>query len=188
MLNVSGPTRIAMAISWNEVRDRARQFSKTWEGETSEHAEAKTFWDEFFRVFDISRKRVASFEHRVKAGGEKSGFVDLLWKGVLIVEHKSAGKSLERATKQAFDYFPGIKERDLPRYVVVSDFFRFRLYDLESSNGASEFIEFPLKDLYKHIKSFGFMLGFPTQKVRPEAAVNLKAVQRLSALHDQLEA
>lgn len=177
-----------MPISWNEVRDRARQFSKTWEGETSENAEAKTFWDEFFKVFGISRKRVASFELPVKASQDRNGFVDLLWKGVLIVEHKSAGKNLDRATRQALDYFPGIKERDLPRYVVVSDFSRFRLYDLECPSGATEFTEFPLKDLYKHIKAFGFMLGFPTQKVRPEAAVNLKAVQRLSTLHDQLEA
>jgi len=27
---------------------------------------------------------------------------------------------------RAFDYFPGLKERDLPRYVLVSDFARFR--------------------------------------------------------------
>jgi len=176
-----------MALSWNEVRERARNFSKAWEGETSENAEAKTFWDDFFRVFGISRKRVASFESPVKIRGDQKGFVDLLWKGVLVVEHKSAGKDLDRATKQAFDYFPGIKERDLPRYIVVSDFGRIRLYDLEREFGEAEFIEFALKDFYKHIKSFGFMLGFPTQKVRPEALVNLKAIQRLSELHDQLE-
>ncbi len=49
-----------------------------------------------------------------------SGYIDLFWKGVLLVEHKSRGKDLDRAFTQALDYFPGIKERDLPRYVVVS--------------------------------------------------------------------
>ena len=39
---------------------------------------------------------------------------------------------------QALDYFLGIKERDLPKYVLVSDFARFRLYDLEE-NTETEF-------------------------------------------------
>ncbi len=39
---------------------------------------------------------------------------------------------MDKAYIQAPDYFPGIKERDLPKYVLVSDFARFRLYDLEA--------------------------------------------------------
>jgi hypothetical protein len=34
-----------MPISWNEIKSRALQFSKEWEDETAEHAEAKSFWD-----------------------------------------------------------------------------------------------------------------------------------------------
>ncbi len=37
-----------MALSWNEIRDRAREFSKEWAGESSEDAEAKSFWNDFF--------------------------------------------------------------------------------------------------------------------------------------------
>jgi len=33
------------ALSWNEVKDRAVRFSKEWENETSEDAEAKSFLD-----------------------------------------------------------------------------------------------------------------------------------------------
>jgi hypothetical protein len=120
-----------MPLSWNEIRNRAHEFSKRWEDETSEDAEAKPFWTEFFGVFGIDRKRVASFEEPVKKLGDKQGYIDLFWKGVLLVEHKSRGKNLDKAYTQALDYFPGIKERDLPKYVLVSDFERFRLYDLE---------------------------------------------------------
>jgi len=120
-----------MPLSWNEIRDRALAFSREWADESSEDAEAKSFWDGFFNVFGITRRRVASFETPVKKGDGSGGFIDLLWKGVLLVEHKSRGKDLDRAVRQAFDYFPGLKERDLPRYVLVSDFARFRLYDLE---------------------------------------------------------
>ena len=35
------------ALSWNEVKDRAVRFSKEWENETSEDAEAKSFLDGF---------------------------------------------------------------------------------------------------------------------------------------------
>ena len=50
---------------------------------------------------------------------------------MLLVEHKSRGKDLDKAYTQTLDYFPGIKERDLPKYVLVSDFARFRLYGLD---------------------------------------------------------
>ena len=58
--------------------------------------------------------------------------MDLFWKGVLMVEHKSGGKDLDAAYTQALDYFPHLKEEELPRYILVSDFQRFELYDLEA--------------------------------------------------------
>ncbi len=86
-----------MALSWNEIKTRAVEFSKEWENETSEDAEAKSFWDGFFNVFGMTRKRLASFEFEVKKRGGNSGFIDLFWPGTLIVEHKSRGKNLEKA-------------------------------------------------------------------------------------------
>ena len=55
-----------MTLSWNEIRERAIKFSKEWADTSNEEADAKPFLIEFFNVFGISRKRVASFEHRVK--------------------------------------------------------------------------------------------------------------------------
>ena len=43
-----------MPLSWNEIRNRAHEFSKRWEDETSEDAEAKSFWTEFFNIFGIA--------------------------------------------------------------------------------------------------------------------------------------
>ena len=80
-----------MPLSWNEIKQRAIKFSKEWEDETKENAEAKSFWDDFFNVFGIGRRRLASFEEPVKKLGNKQGFIDLFWKGNLIVEHKSKG-------------------------------------------------------------------------------------------------
>ena len=55
-----------MALSWNEIKDRALKFSKEWEGTSNEEADAKPFLVEFFNVFGISSKKVSTFEHRVK--------------------------------------------------------------------------------------------------------------------------
>jgi hypothetical protein len=134
-----------MPLSWNEIKLRAATFSKKWEDETSEDAEAKSFWDDFFNVFGISRRRVATFEERVKKIDAKSGYIDLLWKGVILVEHKSKDENLDKAYNQAKDYFPGLKEKELPRYILVCDFSRFRLYDLEA-NTHHEFALQKLKD------------------------------------------
>ena len=172
-----------MPLSWNEIKDRALKFSKVWADETSEKAEAKTFWDEFFNIFGVSRKRVATFEAKVKKLGGQDGYIDLLWKGILLIEHKSRGKDLDRAFEQAKDYFPGLKDRDLPRYLLVSDFARFRLYDLE--NGAQH--EFPLEDLYRQVRLFGFIAGYQTTAYQEQDPVNIQAAERMGRLHDKLK-
>lgn len=120
-----------MPLSWNEIKSRALDFSKEWEGERRERAEKDTFWNDFFNVFGISRRRLATFEEPVKKLNYKQGYIDLFWKGTLLVEHKSKGKDLDAAFEQATDYFYGIKEHDLPKYVLVSDFESFKLYDLD---------------------------------------------------------
>lgn len=92
-----------MPLSWNEIKTRANAFAQEWQDESREDAEAKSFWDAFFNVFGMPRRRLASFEEPVKKSDGKGGFIDLLWKGQLLVEHKSRGKSLDRAFDQALE-------------------------------------------------------------------------------------
>jgi len=176
------PRRLPMPLSWNEIRARALTFSREWVDESSEDAEGKSFWDGYFNVFGITRRRVATFEKKVKRIDGKDGYIDLLWKGVLLVEQKSRGKDLDRAYAQATDYFPGLKERDLPRYVLVSDFARFRLYDLETDQTS----EFPLRDLHKNIRKFGFIAGYQPHEIRPQDPANIEAAERMGRLYDRL--
>ena len=172
-----------MPLSWNEIRSRALAFSKEWEGTVSEVADAKPFIDAFFEVFGIKRKRVATFEELVRKIEGKVGRIDLLWKGVLLVEQKSRGKDLDRAYSQATDYFPGLKERDLPRYILVSDFAHFRMYDLESG----EIAEFRLRDLHKNIRRFGFIAGYQPHVIRPQDPANIEAAERMGRIYDRLK-
>lgn len=177
-----------MPISWNEIRQNAIAFSKDWAEAAREEAEAKSFWDAFFSVFGIKRRTVASFEEPVKKLSGSWGFIDLFWPGTLLVEHKSRGKSLEKAESQALEYIHGLKnagrDDEIPRYVIVSDFARIALHDLEENETAV--IE--LGELHAHVDKFGFIPGYQQHKLDAEDPVNIQAVELLGELHDALEA
>ena len=173
-----------MPTSLNEIRRRAIEFAKEWEHESSEDAEAKSFWDGFFHVMGVHRRRVATFEEPVKKGDGRQGFIDLLWKGTLLVEHKSRGRDLDRAFQQATDYFPGLKDDELPKYILVSDFEKFRLYNLEDDTEH----DFTLRELSEKVHLFGFITGYAKREYKEEDPVNIKAAEMMGRLHDRLEA
>jgi len=175
-----------MPISWNEAKTRALGFSKEWIDAKKEASEKQTFWNEFFQVFGISRKRVATFEESVRKYEGEHGSIDLLYPGKLIVEHKSAGKNLDDAYQQAIEYAAGLPEKIAPTHIVVSDFAHFRVYDLEAPQ-EKRMHEFPLSDLVKHVKLFGFLMGYQTVEVKAEDPVNQKAVKAIAKLHDALK-
>lgn len=172
-----------MALNWNEIKDRAVRFSKDWEDTTSEDAEAKSFLDAFFEVFGIPRKKIGTFEHRIKKLDEGDGYIDMLWKGHILVEMKSRGKDLDRAFRQAKDYTHGLKQEELPKYILISDFHHFRLYDTEEMSTN----EFTLPELYKNVGLFGYLIGVSKKVYKEQDPANIKAAELMGKLHDRLE-
>jgi len=190
-----------MPISWNEIRHNAIGFSREWAGAKSETAEKQTFWNEFFEVFGIRRRVVASFEEPVRKLSGDHGFIDLFWPRVLIVEHKSRGKNLGAAESQAYDYIRHLvsegRQDEIPRYIIVSDFARIALHDLEPEEQQHlplvdgrriRTLEFPLTELHKQIHAFGFIPGYQQHRFEDQDPINLKAVDIMGRLHDTLEA
>ena len=177
-----------MALSWNEIKERAVKFSKEWEDYSNEEADAKPFLVEFFNIFGIYSKKVATFEHRVKKLDERDGYIDLLWKGTILIEMKSRGKNLDKAFQQAKDYLHGLKQHELPKYILVSDFEIFKLYDLEdiSEQGIAS-IEFKISDLVNNIQNFGFLLGYQKKVYKEQDPANIKAAESMGKLHDRLK-
>lgn len=171
-----------MPLSLSKLKGRAIRFAQDWRAATDECGDAQAFWIDFFNVFDIKRRRVASFEVPIKKADGRQGFVDLLWKGTLLVEHKGRGRDLDRAGQQAHDYFPSLKNRELPKYILISDFARFRLYDLDE--GAEH--EFALAELHQHLHLFAFLTGYQKREYRPEDPANIRAAELMGALHDAL--
>ena len=172
-----------MALSWNEIKDRAVKFSKEWKDTTNEEADAKPFLDAFFDVFGITRKKIGTFEHRVKKLSDADGYIDLLWKGTILVEMKSRGKNLDKAFQQAIDYTHGLKQNELPKYVLVCDFHYFRLYDTEEQTT----LEFTIDELVLNVQSFGYLLGYQKKTYKEQDPANIKAAELMGKLHDRLE-
>ena len=87
-----------MRLSWSEVKVRAAAFAKEWRDAEYEKGETPSFYNEFFEVFGVRRRAVARYEEKVQKLDNRSGFIDLFWPGVLIVEQKNAGRDLDRPT------------------------------------------------------------------------------------------
>ena len=114
-----------MRLSWNEVRARAAVFAEDWKDAARERGETQSFYNAFFRVFGVRRRSVARYEQHVAKLDNRSGFIDLFWPGVLLVEQKSGGRDLRKAYEQAGEYFDALPERERPRFILVSDFQTF---------------------------------------------------------------
>lgn len=173
-----------MKASWIDITRRATQFAKDWQGVTYEKGESQTFWGEFFQVFGIDRRRVgASFEYPALKNNKRWGFIDLFYPQYLLVEHKSTGKDLDQAQLQAFQFINELQDSDLPEAIVVCDFASFRFISLTERNKT---INFPLEDLPKHVKLFGFLIGQTTKYIAEQDPVNLKAAESMAELHNKL--
>ena len=173
-----------MRLSWNEIRTRAADFAREWADATYEKGETQSFYNEFFDIFGVRRRTVARYEEHVQRLDNTSGFIDLFWPRVLLVEQKSAGRDLTAARTQAGTYFDAVPERDRPRYQLLCDFQTFELLDRDER----EETRFALADLPQHVEKFGFIIGVQRRTFRDQDPVNIEASELIAHLHDALKA
>lgn len=172
-----------MRLSFNEIRARAAQFAESWADATYEKGETQSFYNDFFAVFGVERRSVARYEEHVKKLDNRSGFIDLFWPKVLLVEQKSAGRDLTRAGAQAGEYFDALKPADRPRFQLLCDFQTFQLLDRDTREETA----FALADLPAHVEKFGFIMGMEKRSFKDQDPVNIEAAELVGHLHDALE-
>ncbi len=110
----------------------------------------------------LETEKLTLLNTELKKLDDSDGYIDLLWKGTILVEMKSRGKNLDKAFQQAKDYIDGLKEYEIPKYILVSDFENFRLYDLETE------IEkrFKLNELVHNVQHFGYLIGLEKKELQ----------------------
>ncbi|GHU31078.1 methylase [Spirochaetia bacterium] len=176
-----------------------------------EEADAQTFENGFFNIFGISRAKVAIFEKKVKltdgyndlfegtSNNKESvhlhskstkttplgatGYIDLLWKGHILIEMKTPGKDMQKAYEQAKNYANALAAADLPKGILICDFVTFHYYNLEEDGAL---YAFPLVELDKHIELFGYLAGYTTVTFKELDPVNIEAAEKMSRLHNHL--
>lgn len=165
----------------------AALFAEKWQAVTSEKQYAQSFWRDFFQeicgIRDLSAAGI-EFEHPVRSVKTNTiKFVDVLWPGVLLVEHKSGGKSLDLADEQADEYLRSLPEHIRPPIRVVCDFARIRITDLASS----QTVEFTLSDLPDHLARIQrIVLGGGERAAEVEAVADKAAAKLMAGLFTAL--
>ena len=171
--------------SWNDIRRDATRFSKEWEHAYDEKSQAQSFLKDFLSVFGVNANKQATFEYRVKHLDGSQGFIDLFWKGVLLVEMKSAGRDLAAAFEQAKAYTQTLPPAEIPRMILCSDFQCFELHDLTNDGRVTKF---RLSQLRRYVKSFAVLFGIGDGSPVEQDPVNREAAECMARLHDSLKA
>jgi hypothetical protein len=176
-----------MPLSWNEIKTRAAAFVLEWKDNRTvkEKAEAQSFEIEFLKIFGVDRKKVALFEHEVRFENGERGYIDLFWKGKIIIEMKTPGKDLGLAYEQAKAYALTLPQKDIPKGILTCDFLNFQYYDLEDDGKC---YVFPLEELPEYVELFGYLSGYkeidPFKHWDP---VNIEAAVKMGELHNRLK-
>jgi hypothetical protein len=171
-------------LAWSEIEARAAVFAQEWANEAYEKGESQSFWTDFLSVFGVHRRRAGGyFEYAVKLAGKKYGFIDMFMPAKLLVEQKSAGRDLAKASGQALQYLDGLPDHDLPKIVVACDFQHFEVLDLDTR----KLVAFPLADLPKHVRLFGPLVEVKSVDTGEDSPVNRRAAEAMAKLHNDLE-
>lgn len=174
----------------------AAEFAANWEGKGYEKGESQPFWlDLLTNVFGIEHAaQFISFENQVKLSNTSfiDGFID---KTHVLIEQKSLDKDLLKPIKQsdgssltpyeqARRYANELPYSKRPRWVVVSNFKSFLVYDMENPSGKPE--EILLKDLAKDYKRLQFLVDDHNAKIKKELEVSVKAGDLVGLIYDNL--
>ena len=174
---------MTVALNKTEILHRAHGFVKDYADARYEMGDAQNFIRGLCDVFGFSNKRLVSFEQRVQKLGGGRGRIDGFYPGKLLIEMKSRGENLEEAYKQATEYLPGLKDAELPDYILVSDFEHLHLYQHGTSNPP---LRHKLDDFSQHIDDYLFLAGFEPQAQAEQIAVNESAARKIAQLHDAM--
>jgi hypothetical protein len=114
-----------------EIKLALDAFVARWSGYGgTERAEAQTFLNDLFACYGSDRKDVGA---RFEEFRTSSGFMDLFWPEVLIVEMKHPKQPLERAAEQRDRYWKESADRSAgvraAQYVIACNFREFELWE-----------------------------------------------------------
>ena len=185
-------------MTQSEQKKTAKEFAEFWKDKGDEKQHTQQFWTSLLRdVYGISSpEKVIDFEKRVKINGTK--FIDGYISDTRVaIEQKWSKIDLDKAERQsdkeeltpfgqAKRYNDNLPYSEKCRWIVVSNFTEFRIYDMEKIEPEKEFETVKLCDLSKEFYRLQFLVDQKNENIRREEELSLKAGELVGKLYDAL--
>ena len=174
----------------------AREFSLKWEGRGYEKGESQKFWMQLLsEVYGVEHAAdFIEFEDQVML--DSTSFIDgYIPTTKVLIEQKSLDKDLRKAIRQsdgnfltpfqqAKRYVSGLPLSRHPRWVVVSNFQEFLVYDMEQPNSQPE--QVLLADLEKDYYRLKFLVDVKSEHLSREMEVSMQAGEIIGEIYEAM--
>ena len=184
------------SLSLNAIRERCVKFAHEWSDCVGdEKQEGHEFMRKLMKCFGVTKHKAIAYEKRSKrATTGRQGYIDALIPGKALIEMKSAGKDLNKAEEQALDYIHDLADIETPRLLIISDFRRIRIIDLDHDMTTTEDIEsgrteFDLVKLPDHVDDLKSLAGYGMVQVgsREQEQASIRAARVMADLYEALD-
>ncbi len=179
-----------------EQKVAAREFAEKWAGRGYEKGESQKFWLQLLsEVYGVEHAAdFIEFEDQVML--DSTSFIDgYIPTTKVLIEQKSLDKDLRKPIKQsdgtlltpfqqAKRYVIGLPLSRHPRWVVVSNFREFLVYDMEQPNSEPE--QILLENLEKEYYRLQFLVDVKSEHLSREMEVSMKAGEIIGEIYDAL--
>lgn len=186
-----------------EQRSAAKRFIQDWYNRGDEKQETQSFWRALLQnVFGISEpEKYIDFERPVEVDDINTGkrttkYIDGYIPRVrVLIEQKSINVDLKKEYKQsdgsiltpyqqARRYGGYLPQHEQPRWIVVSNFREFWIYDMNRPNDEPEKVM--LSDLEKEYHRLRFLVDNTSENIKKEMEISLQAGELVGALYNAL--
>ena len=177
--------------------EAARQFSARWAGKGNERSDTQAFWIELLgEVFGVERPTdYIRFERDIKLG--HVSFLDAFIPSThVLIEQKSLGVDLDTPQRQsdgtlltpfrqAARYNSMLPYSERARWIVVSDFARIRVYDMETPEAPPRVVT--LANLEHELDRLDFLVNREVKSLRKEEeSLSVKAGEQINKVYGLL--
>lgn len=178
----------------DKQRIAAKEFAEKWQGKGYERGQSQTFWLELLqKVFLVEDPfSFIKFEEKVKI--TNTGFIDgRIPKTKVLIEQKSLEIDLKKEKlqsdgqmctpfQQTKRYISALPLSDHPRWVVLSNFKSFLIFDMEQPNG--EPFEVLLENLEREYQRLDFLVSTGPAHLRQEKELSFQAGELIGKLYN----
>ena len=179
-----------------QQKQAAKEFAQKWQGRGYEKGESQKFWLQLLsEVYGVEHAAdYIEFEDQVML--DSTSFIDgYIPSTKVLIEQKSLDKDLRKPIKQsdgtlltpfqqAKRYVVGLPLSRHPRWVVVSNFQEFLIYDMERPNSEPE--QVLLSELEKDYYRLNFLVTHGSEHLTREMEVSMQAGEIIGAIYEAM--